>query len=63
MAIQGGQHSIGASIGVAIGDGQMSSHALQIAADSAMYRAKQAGGQQFAVAVAGDYQESIQTGS
>lgn len=63
MAIQGGQHSIGASIGVAIGDGQMSSHDLQIAADSAMYRAKQAGGQRFTVAVAGDHQESIQTGS
>jgi diguanylate cyclase (GGDEF)-like protein len=50
VTIQGEQHSIGASIGIAIGDGQMSPHDLQTAADSAMYKAKQAGGQRFFVA-------------
>ncbi len=44
--------SLGASIGIAMGDGAVSPHALQLAADSAMYRSKQAGGQRHAVAPA-----------
>ena len=50
ITIQGEQHAIGASIGIAISDGQMSPHDLQTAADGAMYKAKQAGGQRFFVA-------------
>ena len=42
--------SIGASIGIAMGTGTVSPHALQLAADSAMYQAKHAGGQRFVVA-------------
>lgn len=57
LAISGGQHSIGASIGIAMGDGLVSSHELQIAADSAMYQAKQAGGQRFVVAIATPHKE------
>jgi diguanylate cyclase (GGDEF)-like protein len=47
-------HAIGASIGIALGDGTLSSHDLQVAADSAMYKAKQAGGQRFFVTTAHD---------
>lgn len=42
--------SIGASIGIAMGTGTVSPHALQLAADNAMYQAKRAGGQRFVVA-------------
>lgn len=42
--------SVGASIGIAMGAGTVSPHALQLAADSAMYRAKTAGGQRFVMA-------------
>lgn len=41
---------VGVSIGIAMGGGTVSPHALQLAADSAMYRAKNAGGQRFVVA-------------
>ncbi len=53
IELQSKAHAMGASIGIAIGAGTASSHALLLAADSAMYQAKQAGGQQFAVAGAG----------
>jgi len=49
LTLRGEQHAIGASIGIAMGDGQMTPHDLQIAADSAMYRAKQAGGQRYCI--------------
>lgn len=52
LNLHGEQHTIGASIGIAMGDGQMTPHDLQTAADSAMYRAKQAGGQRFFIAAA-----------
>ena len=42
--------TLGASIGIAMGDGLVSPHALQLAADSAMYQAKNAGGQRYMVA-------------
>jgi len=65
FSIQGEQHSLGASIGIAMGDGRMSSHELQIASDHAMYKAKQAGGQRFFVTNLSDdaHQLQGQTGS
>lgn len=45
ITLHGDQHTIGASIGIALGDGTVSPQDLQVAADSAMYKAKQAGGQ------------------
>lgn len=42
--------TLGASIGIAMGEGLVSPHALQLAADHAMYQAKQAGGQRYLVA-------------
>jgi diguanylate cyclase (GGDEF)-like protein len=42
--------TVGASIGIAMGAGTVSPHALQLAADSAMYQAKKAGGHRFMVA-------------
>lgn len=50
LTVQGEVHSMGASIGIAMGDGLVSPHDLQVAADAAMYQAKQAGGQRFCVA-------------
>lgn len=41
------QFALGASIGIAIGNGSLNAHELQAAADRAMYQAKQAGGQRF----------------
>lgn len=41
---------LGASIGIAMGDGSVSPHPLQLAADRAMYQAKNAGGQRYLVA-------------
>lgn len=41
---------LGASIGIAMGDGTVGPHPLQLAADRAMYRAKNAGGQRYLVA-------------
>jgi diguanylate cyclase (GGDEF)-like protein len=43
---------LGASIGIAMGDSLVSPHALQLAADSAMYVAKHAGGQRHIMATA-----------
>lgn len=42
--------TLSASIGIAMGDGLLSPHALQVAADNAMYEAKNAGGQGYRVA-------------
>ncbi|MES2950009.1 MAG: diguanylate cyclase [Pseudomonadota bacterium] len=50
LLLQSQAHTMGASIGIAMGDGKVSPHALLLAADSAMYQAKQAGGQGFVVA-------------
>jgi diguanylate cyclase (GGDEF)-like protein len=50
MALDTQTRTLGASIGIAMGDGTASHHPLQLAADQAMYQAKQAGGQRFAVA-------------
>lgn len=50
VQLQSQARCIGASIGIAMGDGAVSPHALQLAADSAMYQAKHAGGQRFVVA-------------
>lgn len=52
IALHGEQHRVGASIGIALGDGTLSPHALQAAADTAMYQAKQSGGHRFCVTVA-----------
>jgi len=45
MLLKSQTRTMGASIGIAMGDGTVSPHALQLAADSAMYQAKHAGGQ------------------
>ncbi|MES2583445.1 MAG: diguanylate cyclase [Pseudomonadota bacterium] len=50
MQLQSQTRSLAASIGIAMGDGTVSPHALQLAADSAMYQAKHAGGQRFVLA-------------
>lgn len=50
MPLEGQTHILGASIGIALGDGTASPHPLQLAADHAMYQAKQAGGQRYLVA-------------
>jgi diguanylate cyclase (GGDEF)-like protein len=50
LQLQGQTRSMGASIGIAMGDGTVSPHALQLAADSAMYQAKHAGGQRYVLA-------------
>lgn len=42
--------TLSASIGIAMGDGLLSPHAMQIAADNAMYQAKHDGGQRYRVA-------------
>ncbi len=49
IALASQARMLGASIGIAMGDGTVSPHALQLAADSAMYQAKQAGGQRYVV--------------
>lgn len=54
FTLRGEQQAIGASIGIALGDGNLSPHDLQVAADNAMYKAKQAGGQRFFVTTAHD---------
>lgn len=43
-------YTLSASIGIAMGDGLLSQHALHLAADKAMYQAKNAGGQRYQVA-------------
>jgi diguanylate cyclase (GGDEF)-like protein len=43
MTLNGAQHSVGLSIGIAIGNGASSFDALMVAADTAMYEAKQSG--------------------
>ncbi len=50
MLLKSQTRTMGASIGIAMGDGTVSPHALQLAADSAMYQAKHAGGQRFVLA-------------
>ncbi|QTN28426.1 GGDEF domain-containing protein [Rhodoferax sp. AJA081-3] len=50
MLLKSQTRSMGASIGIAMGDGTVSPHALQLAADSAMYQAKHAGGQRYVLA-------------
>lgn len=50
LLLESQTRTIGASIGIAMGDGTVSPHALQLAADSAMYQAKHAGGQRFVLA-------------
>jgi diguanylate cyclase (GGDEF)-like protein len=50
LHIESHTRTVGASIGIAMGTGTVSPHALQLAADSAMYQAKHAGGQRFVVA-------------
>ncbi len=50
FVLQSHTRSLGASIGIAMGNGLMSPHALQLAADSAMYQAKNDGGQRYRVA-------------
>ncbi len=50
MLLRSQPRSLGTSIGIAMGDGTVSPHALQLAADSAMYQAKHAGGQRFVLA-------------
>jgi len=52
MTLASQTRSLRTSIGIAMGDGTVSPHALQLAADSAMYQAKQAGGQRYLVAQA-----------
>ena len=52
LTVRGETHTMGASIGIAMGDGHTSPHELQVAADSAMYQAKQAGGQRYALSPA-----------
>jgi len=52
IELRGERHTIGASIGIALGDGTLAPHDLQVAADAAMYKAKQAGGQRFFVTTA-----------
>jgi len=63
LSIQGEQHSIGASIGIAMGDGRVSSHELQVASDHAMYRAKQSGGQRFFVTNLTETPHPLQAGN
>jgi diguanylate cyclase (GGDEF)-like protein len=50
FGIQGQSFTMGASIGIAVRSGKTSAHELQVAADSAMYQAKQGGGQRYVVA-------------
>lgn len=50
MALEAQTHRLGASIGIALGTGAVSQHPLQLAADQAMYQAKQAGGQRYLLA-------------
>jgi diguanylate cyclase (GGDEF)-like protein len=50
MTLAGQTQVLGASIGIALGDGSVAPHPLQLAADQAMYLAKQAGGQRYLVA-------------
>lgn len=50
MTLKGEQRHLGLSIGIAVGDGQSSFDALRIAADGAMYKAKQAGGGRYGLA-------------
>jgi diguanylate cyclase (GGDEF)-like protein len=50
--IQGQSFLMGVSIGIAIRSGKNSAHELQIAADAAMYQAKQGGGHRYVVAPA-----------
>ncbi len=50
LMLQSHIHSIGASVGIAMGDGSATPDSLLLAADGAMYQAKQAGGQRYVVA-------------
>ncbi|MDR7306593.1 diguanylate cyclase domain-containing protein [Rhodoferax saidenbachensis] len=50
IALDAQTRILGASIGIAMGDSTVSPHPLQLAADRAMYRAKNAGGQRYLVA-------------
>lgn len=50
MTLRGMPQQLGASVGIAISDGQMTADELQSAADHAMYEAKHAGGDRFFVA-------------
>jgi diguanylate cyclase (GGDEF)-like protein len=52
MELAGQSCLLSASIGVAVGDGSCVAQALRLAADGAMYQAKQAGGQRFVLVVA-----------
>jgi len=52
MELAGQSCQLSVSIGVAVGDGSSAAQALRLAADGAMYQAKQAGGQRFVLAVA-----------
>lgn len=50
MVLKGEERHLGLSIGIALGDGQSSFDELRIAADGAMYKAKQAGGGRYVLA-------------
>jgi len=52
LRLQSKNYCMGASIGIAMGDGATLPQTLLHAADAAMYQAKQAGGQRFAVSCA-----------
>ena len=50
LVLDGHTRTLGCSVGIAMGDGQALPHPLQLAADQAMYVAKQAGGQRYLMA-------------
>lgn len=52
MELSGQSCQLSVSIGAAVGDGSNAAQALRLAADGAMYQAKQAGGQRFVMVVA-----------
>ena len=52
LVLQSQVHTLGASIGIAMGDGKVTPDSLLLAADGAMYQAKQTGGQRYVLATA-----------